>query len=253
MSFAYLPFYTGDYFRDTRGLSMAGHGCYILFLTYCWDSKGPLPLDNERLAGICEARNQEERLTMQRILLTYFVRMEDGWYNSRMQREIDRAEAISTERADAGRRGANQRMQRFRESQASAKQLLGKSQASDAIPNPIPSPASTPTPKRPKALSGSQANADAIRLLEFLNQKTGRRFRPSPTTLKPILARLQEYSFDECRGVIVRRWVKWKDDDKMRDFLRPSTLFGATNFAQYVGDVPTKSEIEAENADQKLP
>lgn len=151
MSFAYLPFYTGDYFRDTRGLSMAGHGCYLLLLTYCWDSKGPLPLDEERIAGICEARNQEERTTLSRILTTYFVRMEDGWYNARMQREIERCNSISAVRTEAGRRGANERMRKSRKGKvASARQEPSNSLASakqvTLTSSPSPSPSPTPTP-----------------------------------------------------------------------------------------------------------
>lgn len=99
-------------------------------------------------------------------------------------------------------------------------------------------------------MSGSlTVKDDAVRLLAFLNAKTGRKFRPSKTTLKPIMARLQEFTFDECRGVIVRRWVLWRNDDKMRDYLRPDTLFNATKFAQYVGDVPTRQEMEESEHD----
>jgi uncharacterized protein YdaU (DUF1376 family) len=165
MSFAYLPFYTGDYFRDTRGLSMAGHGCYFLFLTYCWDSKGPLPLDEEAIAGICNARSHEERLTMQRVVSTYFVRMADGWYNSRMQREIERCNAISNTRSEAGRRGANERMREFRlkssknkEILASAKHLPSKSLAfaEQVTPTSPPSPSLSTTTSKTKVRDASE-------------------------------------------------------------------------------------------------
>jgi uncharacterized protein YdaU (DUF1376 family) len=146
MSFAFLPFYTGDYFRDTRGLSMAAHGCYFLLLTYCWDSKGPVPLDLERVAGICEARSQEERATMQRILQTYFVQMGDGWYNGRMQKVVERAEAISRERSKAGRQGY----------EAKAKHLPSKRQASASNPNPT-----TTTEARSKTETRSKTLIDA--------------------------------------------------------------------------------------------
>lgn len=120
MSFAYLPFYTGDYLRDTRGLSMAGHGCFVLLLCFCWDNQGPLPLDMEEIATICGARNQEERLTLERILSRYFVQMADGYYNRRMQMEVERACSISIKRKSAGAKGF----------QAKAKHLPSKSQAS---------------------------------------------------------------------------------------------------------------------------
>lgn len=134
MSFAYLPWYTGDYLRDTRGLSMAGHGCYLLLLAFCWDTKGPLPIDEEQIATICGARSQEERITMQRILAAFFVKMDDGHYNRRIQIEIERSENISRVRSDAGRKGY----------QAKAKQLPSKSQASAS--NPTPTPTLSPPP-----------------------------------------------------------------------------------------------------------
>jgi len=131
VSFAYFPLFTGDYLRDTRTLSMAGHGCYLMLLMHCWDSKGPLPLDEEEIAAICGARSQEERSTMQRVVAKFFTRMEDGHYNERLQKEIERSEAISRERSEAGRKGY----------QAKAKQLLSKSQASATNPIPRLSPA----------------------------------------------------------------------------------------------------------------
>lgn len=110
---------------------MAGHGCYFLLLTYCWDSKGPLPLDEERIAGICEARSQDERHTMQRVLHAYFVKMADGWYNRRMQREIERSHAIGLARKAAGAKGYLARV----------KQLPGKRQAiAGQVPLPSPPP-----------------------------------------------------------------------------------------------------------------
>ena len=180
MSFAYLPFYTGDYFRDTRGLSMAGHGCYFLLLTYCWDTQGPLPLDEERIAGICEARNQEERNTLAKILRTYFVCMDDGWYNTRMQRELDRWNAIASKRSAAGREGATARMRKFRDrkgivanakqTQASVKQTQASVKQVTRSPSPSPSlkevqervvvadaPPRSPVPKKsnPKITNGT--------------------------------------------------------------------------------------------------
>lgn len=119
MSFAFMPLYTGDYLKDTRGLSMAGNGCYLLLLMFCWDSQGPLPLDEDEIAEICKARSQDERGVMQKVLGKHFTRMEDGWYNRRAQREIERAQAISLKRKSAGAKGF----------QAKARQLPSKSLA----------------------------------------------------------------------------------------------------------------------------
>ena len=81
--------------------------------------------------------------------------------------------------------------------------------------------------------------AEAGELLNFLNTRTKRFFRPTPNTLRPIMARLKEgYTARECRAVIARKVREWGGDDKMAQYLRPSTLFGAEKFSQYVGEVP---------------
>jgi len=136
MSFAYLPLYTGDYIRDTQHLSCSEHGIYLKMLIHCWDQKGPVPLDERRLMGIVNARSTDEIEAMRRVLHEYFVRMDDGWYNRRMQREIERCENISSSRSDAGKKGY----------QAKAKQMPGKCLTLDKQVHLSPSPSPSPSP-----------------------------------------------------------------------------------------------------------
>jgi len=117
VSFAYLPLYTGDYLRDTQHLSCSEHGIYLKLLMHCWDQKGPAPLDERKLCGIVNARSSDEIEALRRVLGEFFVRMEDGHYNHRMQREVERCEVISGVRSEAGKKGY----------QAKAKQLPNKS------------------------------------------------------------------------------------------------------------------------------
>jgi len=96
-------------------------------------------------------------------------------------------------------------------------------------------------------LSSSQkaANLDAIELLEFLNSKTERNFRPTSANLDLLKARIKEgYSVRDIRIVIVRKCRDWKGDDKMEKYLRPMTLFNRTKFAQYVGEVPPQESAD---------
>lgn len=157
MSFAFLPLYTGDYLRDTQHLSCAEHGIYIKLLIHCWDQRGPAPLDERRLCGIVNARSGDEIEAMRRVLAEFFVRMDDGWYNERMMKEITRADAISGKRSEAGRAGANERMRKLREHQAIAKQVPSKCSASDATPTPTPT--TTTTTRKAKTTTASD---DAI-------------------------------------------------------------------------------------------
>jgi len=141
MSFAFMPIYTGDYLRDTRHLSPLKHGVYYLALMYCWDAKGPLPLDEQDIAGICNCRSSDELDALRYILERFFVRMEDGWYNSRMQKEIERAHAIGLQRQIAGAKGY----------QARAKQLHLRASASTTTPTITPTPTTTTTKSRAEA------------------------------------------------------------------------------------------------------
>lgn len=77
----------------------------------------------------------------------------------------------------------------------------------------------------------------AKRVLAFLNDKTGKAFQPTTANLELIVARLKEgYDEDTCRSVIARKFREWKDDDKMRKYLRPATLFNREKFNQYAGE-----------------
>ena len=154
MSFKFCPIYTGDYLRDTRHLTPAKHGIYLLLLFYAWDQKGPLPLDEQECAGIAHCRSADEIESLRYILAKYFVRMDDGYYNKRMQVEVERSEALSQARSEAGRKGyVSKSRQDLREGQASAKQVLSNCLASaKQVPLPSPSPSHiTPTPPQEEA------------------------------------------------------------------------------------------------------
>lgn len=135
MSFAYMPIYTGDYHRDTRHLTPEEHGIYMLLLMHCWDQKGPVPLDERRQCGLVNARSGGEIESMRRVLLEFFTRMEDGWYNKRMTEEITKAEMISGHR----RAGALEKARRHRDALHHAQAVLkqSKSSASAGTPTPI--------------------------------------------------------------------------------------------------------------------
>lgn len=78
----------------------------------------------------------------------------------------------------------------------------------------------------------------AREVLQFLNEKTGRHYEPVPATLDPILARLKGgSSVEDLRAVIAKKTREWGADEKMQKYLRPKTLFNATNFANYKGEL----------------
>lgn len=76
-----------------------------------------------------------------------------------------------------------------------------------------------------------------VEITSYLNQKTGKTFKPSTTaTKKHISARLNEgFKIDDFKKVVDVKCAKWRTDPKMKDFLRPETLFGA-KFESYLNE-----------------
>lgn len=93
-----------------------------------------------------------------------------------------------------------------------------------------------------KAAKTRRLNADAAEVLAFLNRATGSRFQPVDATLRLIRARISEFDVPTAKRVIADRWERWADDAKMSEYLRPATLFAATNFANYAGQLPPLAE-----------
>lgn len=82
----------------------------------------------------------------------------------------------------------------------------------------------------------SASNLVALQILEFLNDKAGRRYRGTTVNLSFIEARLNEgYSADQLRQVVAMKVREWSHDEKMAKYLRPETLFNRTKFNSYVG------------------
>ncbi|MES0444946.1 MAG: conserved phage C-terminal domain-containing protein [Desulfobacterales bacterium] len=73
-------------------------------------------------------------------------------------------------------------------------------------------------------------------VLNFLNEKTGRRFRPTPVNLKFITARMDEgYTVEDMRAVVAMKCREWPKGHEMNGFLRPATLFNCEKFNSYAG------------------
>ncbi|MGL5370815.1 MAG: conserved phage C-terminal domain-containing protein [Plesiomonas shigelloides] len=71
-------------------------------------------------------------------------------------------------------------------------------------------------------------------VLEHLNRVTGSSFRDAKNSTGRIKARLAEdYTAEDLLLVVDYLTAKWLNDPKMSDYLRPSTLFGPENCAEY--------------------
>ncbi|BET97669.1 conserved phage C-terminal domain-containing protein [Xenorhabdus taiwanensis] len=74
----------------------------------------------------------------------------------------------------------------------------------------------------------------ARQVLIYFNQVTDSNYRDGKTTMGYIRARLSDgYAVDDLMLITDYLTTKWRDDGKMRDYLRPKTLFGPENCTEY--------------------
>lgn len=92
-------------------------------------------------------------------------------------------------------------------------------------------------------ITKNSLKSQAAEILQFLNEKTGRAYRPVDANIKLIIARLKSgVTVMDCRQVVAKKTREWRSDPKMSEYLRPATLFNATKFEQYMGELVLPEE-----------
>lgn len=102
------------------------------------------------------------------------------------------------------------------------------------------------TGKKVAALIKTEKDIDAAILL--LNEKAGFTYRlNTPATRKAIKNRLSEYPLGNLALVIEHKCKEWADDEKMRQYLRPETLFNGHFESYYQAALIAKKPSKKQN------
>jgi len=82
-------------------------------------------------------------------------------------------------------------------------------------------------------------------IIQYLNNKTGKRFNLKTTANRKLIqARLRDgYTVQDCYHVIDNQVKLWQHDPKMQAYLRPQTLFRASNFESYLNNAVKQYEL----------
>lgn len=98
----------------------------------------------------------------------------------------------------------------------------------------------TNQPNQHTTLSGKP---DLVAPVLYLNDKTNRNFDPKNKANQDLIrARYAEgRTLEQFKTVIDRKVSSWITDEKMSQYLRPSTLFNRTNFENYLNE-PVKQQ-----------
>lgn len=84
-----------------------------------------------------------------------------------------------------------------------------------------------------------EARAIAECVLAYLNQKAGTKYRPTEAHLRLMVGRvLQDQATEvEMKAVVDLKVAEWGTDPERRRFLSPDTLFNATKYGKYAGQI----------------
>lgn len=93
-------------------------------------------------------------------------------------------------------------------------------------------------------IGGKEETFITKQVIDYLNKKIGSSYRySSKSTTEKIKARLNEgYCLDDFIVVIDKKVLEWGNDEKMKVYLRPETLFG-TKFESYLNQPLKKLTI----------
>jgi uncharacterized protein YdaU (DUF1376 family) len=84
----YMPFFVGDYLKETGHLKAEEHGVYLLLIMHYW-VKGSLPNDDEQLARIGKVTPSKWK-NMREIINAFFY---DGWHHESLDEQLAKAAA----------------------------------------------------------------------------------------------------------------------------------------------------------------
>lgn len=96
---------------------------------------------------------------------------------------------------------------------------------------------------------------EVVKVIDYLNQKAGTKYRATTAATKRLVgARIKEgFTVDDCKKVIDNKVADWLTDEKMKNYLRPNTLFQASKFESYLNETPKKSWQQQEDERYKNP
>lgn len=239
----HYQFHIGDYTTATVHLTPMEDLAYRRILDLYYSTEGHLPGDVASVAR----RVRLEIEPVAQVLKEFFIQNEAGeWKHHRCDQEIEKMyEKSDKARANAAASHAVRRAKATATNSgriADALQTQSECNTGALLPvtrNPLPIKSTTlsgkPDADQPEKKKLSEACAE---VLAFLNEKTGRNYRPGKANIEMIAARLKEgATVAECRQVIAKKCREWRADEKMEIYLRPATLFNRTKFAQYQGEL----------------
>jgi len=234
----YYNFSIGDFNKNTRHLTLVERALYRELIDLYYEAEQPIPADDfNRLAKRVCAKTDDEKAALKEVLTEFFYIENDAYHHSRCDAEILIYKEKIEKASLAGKASALSRAKR-----AVNKRSTGVKRTLNETSTPNPNPT---TQSYLKTLSDK--SDDAAKVLDHLNEKTGGSYRAVDANLRLIASRISEgATVEEIKSVIDDRVMAWGSDPKMVEYLRPKTLFSATNFNNYIGAIGKSAGVKVD-------
>ena len=113
-----------------------------------------------------------------------------------------------------------------------------------SLPKDLPKPCH-PEEEEEEEEEEREGELETETVVQYLNEKTGKKFRPNGKQASFISARIKEgATIEDCKKVIDLKTKEWGLDAKMAQYLRPSTLFNSEKFESYLNSEAIAVETE---------
>lgn len=171
---------------------------------------------------------REDVALLEQIIKNYqlFIFTDNGhFYSESLCSRLGRLDEIKEKRVEAGRLGG-----------------LALSKAKASLKQIQPVKQSKVKYSKEETMSGKP---DLKSPILYLNEKSKKNFSPTNTSTQAMIrARFNEgRTIDDFKKVIDKKCSQWLKSEKMFDFLRPKTLFNATNFENYLNEKDNPNEL----------
>jgi len=101
----YYKHHIGDYDQATRHLSFVEDAAYSRMIRKYYAEERPLPADVEQVCKLIGARRKEEKVAVGVLLNEFFTLTDDGWRNSRCDKEIKASQTKAERNRTVGKLG----------------------------------------------------------------------------------------------------------------------------------------------------
>ena len=253
----YYTFNIGDYRADTGHLSCLEHGIYRQLIDWYYLDEKPIPEDSSIVLRRLRLESEHAKTVLQ-VLTEFFKKSTDGWHHTRCDAELLYFHQKTLRNQHNGKLGGRPRknqvvyFQNPLETQTKPQPITNNQEpitikekergASAPLSGLSPDPVAEQQSLR---INGKGVMIEEV--IAYLNLQARRKYRaknPNGTWTahaEIIVQRLREgYTVRQLKDVVGIKSSQWMGDEKMDQYLNPSTLFRKANFTKYLAE----SEVE---------